>query len=159
MAQPKSGSVQGMEENLKKGVTELLVLTLLSREEMHPPQILQELEVRSGGALTITFPYSALYRLEEHGYLELSGRRIASDGRRRQYYRITEAGREYQKALAELYQRFNGGVQQILKEEKSHEWGGETVYQTGGAPPCVPQGEPSHYRGTVAEKGPRTVPK
>lgn len=114
MATPKSGSSLGMEENLKKAVTEMLVLTLLSREDMHAPQITQALEAGSGGALSIVFPYSVLYRLQDNGHIEEAYKKIAPDGRRRQYFRITQAGRDYQAQLVELYRRFSAGVTLLL---------------------------------------------
>ncbi len=116
MATPKSGSSLGMEENLKKAVTEMLVLTLLSREDMYAPQITQALEERSGGALSIVFPYSVLYRLISNGYIIEAYKKIAPDGRRRQYYQITPEGRAYQAQLEELYHRFSGGVELLLGE-------------------------------------------
>lgn len=116
MATPKSGSSLGMEENLKKAVTEMLVLTLLSREDMYAPQITQALEEESGGALSIVFPYSVLYRLISNGYIIEAYKKIAPDGRRRQYYQITPEGRAYQAQLEELYHRFSGGVELLLGE-------------------------------------------
>ena len=105
MATPKSGSSLGMEENLKKAVTEMLVLTLLSREDMHAPQITQALETDSGGTLSI-------------GYILEAYKKIAPDGRRRQYYQITPEGRTYQAQLEELYRRFSGGVVLLLDKKE-----------------------------------------
>ena len=68
----------------------MLVLTLLSREDMHAPQITQALETDSGGTLSIVFPYSVLYRLINNGYILEAYKKIAPDGRRRQYYQITQ---------------------------------------------------------------------
>lgn len=115
MATPKSGSSLGMEENLKKAVTEMLVLTLLSREDMHAPQITQALETDSGGTLSIVFPYSVLYRLINNGYILEAYKKIAPDGRRRQYYQITEEGRGYLEALKAVYRRVSAGVEQLLE--------------------------------------------
>lgn len=114
MATPKSGTSMGMEDNLKKAVTEMLVLTLLSREDMYANQITQELEKGSGGALSIVFPYSVLYRLISFGYILEAYKKIAPDGRRRQYYQITPEGRAYQAEMAELYRSFTGGVELLL---------------------------------------------
>ena len=118
MATPKSGSSLGMEENLKKAVTEMVVLTLLSREDMHAPQITQALETDSGGTLSIVFPYSVLYRLINNGYILEAYKKIAPDGRRRQYYQITPEGRTYQAQLEDLYRRFSGGVVLLLDKKE-----------------------------------------
>lgn len=117
MPAPKSGSSQGMEENLKKAVTEMLVLALLEREDMYAAQITQALEERSGGALSIVFPYAVLYRLISFGYIWEAYKKVAPDGRRRQYYQITPEGRGYLAELMELYCRFTGGVALLLREE------------------------------------------
>lgn len=115
MATSKSGSSQGMEDNLKKAVTEMLVLVLLTGQDMYAGQILENLESRSGGALSIVFPYAVLYRLIGFGYITEAYKKIAPDGRRRQYYQITEAGRQYAAELSDLYRRFSGGVTRILE--------------------------------------------
>lgn len=117
MPTTKSGSSQGMEENLKKAVTEMLVLALLRGEDMYAAQITQALEARSGGALSIVFPYSVLYRLIGFGYILEAYKKIAPDGRRRQYYQITEEGRHYLADLLALYRSFSKGVERLLETE------------------------------------------
>ncbi len=122
MTPPKSGSIQGMEDNLKKAVTEMLVLALLSREDMYAGQITQALEEQSQGALSIQFPYSVLYRLISFGYIVEAYKKVAPDGRRRQYYQITREGRAYGSQLAELYRRFDRGVELLLQgEDNGHD--------------------------------------
>ncbi len=119
MSETKSGSIQGMEDNLKKAVTEMLVLTLLQSEDMYAGQILEEMEKRSGGALSIVFPYAVLYRLIGNGYIMEAYKKIAPDGRRRQYYQITEDGRRHVLELTDLYRRFIGGVEILLEGGKT----------------------------------------
>lgn len=120
MSEIKSGSTQGMEDNLKKAVTEMLVLTLLKGEDMYAGQILEAMEEKSGGRLSIVFPYAVLYRLISNGYIIEAYKKVAPDGRRRQYYQITEAGREYVSRLADLYRRFSGGVELLLEGGEGH---------------------------------------
>ncbi len=114
MPEIRSGSAQGLEENLKKAVAEMLVLSLLSREDMHAPQIIRSLEEESGRALTMTSPYMLLYRLIEKEYILEAYKKIAPDGRR-QYYQITEEGRGYLEALKAVYRRVSAGVEQLLE--------------------------------------------
>lgn len=120
MANTKSGSGPGLEDNLKKAVTEMLVLSLLEREDMHAIQLTQELEQQSGEAISIVFPYSALYRLISAGYIIEAYKKNAPDGRRRQYFQITEEGRAHVKELREVYRRFSGGVELLLKGGEVH---------------------------------------
>lgn len=111
-----------LEDNLKKALTEVLVLHLLSAKDCYIGELTAAIHDKSHGALTIVFPYSAIYRLEQSGYLTESGKRNAPDGRRRQYYRITDTGRAYLRQLKEIYARFSNGVADILAEgEDSHE--------------------------------------
>lgn len=120
MSEGKSGSSQGMEDNLKKAVTEMLVLTLLKGEDMYAGQILEAMEQRSGGRLSIVFPYAVLYRLISGGCIVEAYKKSAPDGRRRQYYQITDKGRQYAGELAALYRRFTGGVELLLEGDENH---------------------------------------
>lgn len=71
-----------------------LVLGILAEEESYGYAILKEIGDRSGGRLEWTegLLYPLLHRLERVGYIE-STWRTPEGGRRRKYYRITEAGR------------------------------------------------------------------
>lgn len=119
----KSGSVLGMEENLKKAATEMLVLFLLRERDMYVGEITEELMVRTDGALSIVFPYSVLYRLISFGYIIEAYKKIAPDGRRRQYFQITEQGISHLKDLRALYRRFTGGIDRLFTTlgEQPHE--------------------------------------
>lgn len=121
MGLSKSGVPQGMEENLKKAVTEMLLLALLGREDMYAGQLMSALEEDSGGALSIVFPYAALYRLIDNKYICEAYKKIAPDGRRRQYYQITDAGRAYLGELQGVYRRVIGGVDRILASGERHD--------------------------------------
>lgn len=118
MAKTRSGAPQGMEDNLKKAVTELVVLSLLNEEDMYAGQLLREMEERSDKALSIVLPYAALYRLLEFGHIVEGDRCNAPDGRRRQFYHITDKGRAHLKALLPVYHGFVGGVEKILEGGK-----------------------------------------
>lgn len=108
---------RGMEDNLKRAVTEMLVLNLLDREDMHASQIMKSLEEGSGGALTLVSPYMLFYRLIENGYIIEAYKKIAQDGRRRQYYQITEEGRRHLAELIAAYRRTVEGVELLLGKE------------------------------------------
>lgn len=105
-----------LEENLKKALTELLILHLLSRRDYYIGELTAELSEKSGGALTIVFPYSAIYRLQQTGCIYECEKRTAPDGRRRQYFRITETGRAYLAQLTAVYRAFTDGVANVLGE-------------------------------------------
>lgn len=103
-----------LEENLKKALTELLVLSLLCRREYYIGELTAEMERLSNGALNIVFPYGVIYRMTRVEYITESKKRVAPDGRWRQYYKITEAGREYLSQLLVIYRKFIAGVEDIL---------------------------------------------
>ena len=103
---PEHGrSPDTLEENLKKALTEPLVLFLLSQREYYIGELTAVIQEKSGGALNIVFPYAAIYE---------SQKRTAPDGRLRQYYTITEQGRAYLSGLLDTYRRFSRGVSDIL---------------------------------------------
>ena len=88
-----------LDRELKKGSSELLILSLLDARPRHGYDLSKLIESRSGGRLKfhIDSLYPLLYRLEERGWIV--GKWIEKAGeRRRRFYRLTPAGR---KALAE----------------------------------------------------------
>ena len=108
-----------LEENLKKALTEMIMLYLLSQKDSYIGELADAIEQRSNGALSIVFPYGAIYRLEESGHIYELEKRNAPDGRRRQYFRITEQGRTYLAQLLEVYDRFFRAVTDVLKEREA----------------------------------------
>ena len=118
MTLEKNDPLRGMEDNLKRAVTEMLVLSLLDRQDMHAAQITHSLEEGSGNTLSLASPYMLFYRLIENGFILEAYKKIAPDGRRRQYYQITEEGRAYLAELTALYHRLTGGVALLLTGER-----------------------------------------
>lgn len=105
-----------LEENLKKALTELFLLHLLSQREYFIGELTDTLKEKSGGALSIVFPYAAVYRLLEAEYIIETKKRPGPDGRRRQYYAITEQGRKVHALLLKTYGRLAIGIEAVLKE-------------------------------------------
>ena len=108
---------QKYEQQMKKGVLEMLVLQLLSGEEKYGYQLICQLSEDSGGMFLLKEGtlYPILYRLEEDGLVvsrwsEPKGREVS-----RKYYRITEEGRETLKQLRILWGKFTKNVDVILK--------------------------------------------
>lgn len=110
-----------LEDNLKKALTELLLLHLLSQRDYYIGELTATLQEKSDGALAIVFPYGAIYRLLESGYVRETEKRNAPDGRRRQYYRITDSGKDYLRQLISIYTNFSKGVDAVLAEERGGE--------------------------------------
>ena len=79
---------------LKKGSTEMLVLSLIESRPRHGYEIGKLIEERSGGQLKFALPtlYPTLLRLENRGWIK--GRWVEKVGEReRCYYRLTPDGR------------------------------------------------------------------
>ena len=113
-----------MEENLKKALSELLVLALLHERDYYALELAPAILERSGGTIAITFPYAILYRMIEQQYIQELPKRIAPDGRRRQYFGITEAGRGYFQQILTVYKTFTSGVDQLVTSVLSAGEGG-----------------------------------
>lgn len=105
-----------LEDNLKKALTEMILLHLLSREEHYIGALSEIIQKKSGGSLTLVFPYAAIYRMQQAELIEESGKRIAPDGRRRQYFRITDVGRKQLDRLLHTYRLFIRGLEMIIDE-------------------------------------------
>lgn len=106
-----------LEENLKKALTELVMLYLLSKRDRYIGELTEMIKRRSNGTLTIAFPYSAIYRLLQAGYIRETEKRYAPDGRRRQFYFITNIGKKRLQLLLSTYHLFIENIETILKEE------------------------------------------
>src|SRR5436309_11592400 len=84
-----------LDRELKKGSTELMILSLLENRPRHGYEIGQLIELRSRGTLRLNVAslYPLLYRLEKRNWIR--GRWIEKAGqRRRRYYRLTTAGKK-----------------------------------------------------------------
>lgn len=83
-----------LEREWMRGAAPLAVLTLLDRGEMYGYELIESLEMNSGGLLAMgqSTVYPLLYNLEGRGHIKAAWR-SAPSGRRRKYYSITKAGR------------------------------------------------------------------
>ena len=100
-------------ENLKKGLTEFLVLSCLEKRPMSIFEMLKFLDEKSGGRCKITFPYALVYRMSGYGFIEDDGKRVA-DNRLRSFYRITDAGKAYLELMRKEYDEFVLGMNTLL---------------------------------------------
>lgn len=115
-----------MEENLKKALSEMLVLALLHERDYYALELSGAILERSNGAIEITFPYAILYRMIEQQYIQELPKRIAPDGRRRQYFGITETGKGYFQQIWKVYKTFTSGVNQLVTSVLSVGEGGDS---------------------------------
>ncbi|MCC8073111.1 MAG: PadR family transcriptional regulator [Clostridiales bacterium] len=102
-------------DNFKRGTAEMLVLYLLSKEDLYGYQITQAFAEKSDGAYTMLEGslYPILYRLTEMGYISDSLQKVGKR-RTRRYYHLEEKGREYYKEILAEYDTVTDGINKIL---------------------------------------------
>jgi transcriptional regulator len=101
---------------LKKGSTELLVLSLVEERARHGYEIGRLIEQRSDGVvqLHVASLYPLLYRLERRGWI--TGRWVEKAGeRRRRFYRLTPEGKKVLGDQREAWREFVGAVKRITR--------------------------------------------
>ena len=102
---------------LKKGSTEMLVLSLLEAQARHGYEIGKLIEARSGGRLKFALPtlYPTLLRLESRGWIK--GRWVEKAGQReRCFYRLTPQGRRVLADQRETWKAYVSAVNDVLGE-------------------------------------------
>ena len=107
-----------LDRELKKGSTQLLILSLIERRPRHGYEISRLIESRSKGALRFNVAsfYPLLYRLEQRGLIE--GRWVEKPSqRRRRYYRLTPAGRKMLRAQRGAWIAFVEAMRRITEAE------------------------------------------
>ncbi len=107
---------QQYERQLKKGVLEMLVLTILNREKMYGYQLMQVLKSESGGFFLLQQGtlYPILYRLEDEG-LAVSTWEEPEDGKApKKYYKITALGKRELERQQSVWGDFVRSVAAIL---------------------------------------------
>jgi transcriptional regulator len=103
------------DHDLKKGSTELLILTLLDARSRHGYEIGKLIESQSGGRITFRIGslYPVLCRLEDRGFIVGRWREKAGH-RRKRYYRVTAEGRRALARQRSAWKEFSEAVNQIL---------------------------------------------
>ena len=96
------------------GVPELLVLRLLSRQEMYGYELVRAIRVVSEEAFDLAEGgiYPLLHSLEARKLL--TAREKAMGGRNRVYYSVTAKGEKRLKELTKEWARVNAGISNVL---------------------------------------------
>jgi len=105
-----------LEQELKRGSAEILILALLEERQRHGYEIGQLIASRSEGAINfhITSLYPTLYRLENRGLIE--GRWVERAGqRRRRYYKLTRSGRQVLAAQRSVWETFFSALNRVAR--------------------------------------------
>lgn len=102
------------EDYFKRAVSPLLTLVLLNEKPMYVYKLSQELEKRSNSTYKMSFLYPVLYRLQEQGYVEEYSQEITESHRTRNYYTITDDGKNYLKNMIKKYRTLLNAVDAII---------------------------------------------
>lgn len=96
--------------------TQLLVLSLLAKEDMYGYQMIVELARRSDHTFEMKEGtlYPVLHGLEKDGYVE-AYQQTAPTGRMRKYYHITRKGDGLLKTELEDWKSYSGAVNAVLE--------------------------------------------
>lgn len=109
-------------ENIKCGLIDILILSLLTTEDMYGYKIKTELASRSMNAIITKEGslYGPLYRMEQR-HLISSYKILVGEKRFRNYYHVEDAGREYLAYAATEFRRIFNGADNLLKECENSE--------------------------------------
>ena len=111
---PQHMQAKPVDNELKKGSAELLILSLVESRARHGYEIGKLIETRSQGAVSfqIASLYPLLYRLEDRGWIQ--GRWVEKTGqRRRRCYRLTAEGRRVLAAQRQGWRQFVEAIRRI----------------------------------------------
>ena len=101
----------------RRGIMQLVILSLLSKEDMYGYQLVQETIARSGGRILTQEGslYPVLYKLQEQGFISdrkvLVGKRMT-----RVYYHIEDAGLAQLEKLTEEYNAISTGLRMLMED-------------------------------------------
>lgn len=106
---------ESIDENVRLGIVELLILHMLSERDMYGYEIKEALATRTNYAFLIKEGslYGPLYRMQSRGIIT-SRKEMVVNKRFRMYYSLTEHGREYLEYGKEQMKIVFAGVESLL---------------------------------------------
>ena len=104
----------GVTENLKRGVTELVLLGLLTQQDMYGYEMIDTLRQKSQNVFELKAGtlYPLLHSLEDKGFLTVYEQEAA--GKTRKYYSLTKQGRGFLEKKIEEWKEYSAAVANIL---------------------------------------------
>lgn len=100
--------VENIKAQMRKGVLELCVLGILTKETMYPSDIIKQLKSNQLIVVEGTM-YPLLNRLKRDGYLSHNWVE-SSSGPPRKYYKITEKGEKLRQELSKAWNELSHAV-------------------------------------------------
>lgn len=104
---------------MKKGVLDMLVLSLLKSEAKYGYQIIQEMREKSGETFMLKDGtlYPILYRLEDDKLVVSKWSEAVGKQVPRKYYEITEEGKKALAEIKDVWKRISDGVVKIMEDK------------------------------------------
>ena len=109
--------LNSFEENFKRSVSPMIVLLVLSEKPMYAYRLSQELEKRSNHTYKMNFLYPVLYKLQKDGYIVEFSQETTESHRTRNYYTITDSGKNYLDFLIKKYNELLSAVDIFLENK------------------------------------------
>ena len=108
-----------IDENVRSGLVELLILQLLAEEDMYGYRIKQELKLRTSDTFIMKEGslYGPLYRMYNRGLISAHKEQVG-EKRIRNYYHIEPAGEEYLAYGKKEMERVFRGVKELMIWQK-----------------------------------------
>ena len=109
--------LENTKAQMRKGILELCVLSIISEQEAYPSDIIQKLKASELIVVEGTL-YPLLTRLKNTGILSYTWKESKS-GPPRKYYHLTDIGQEFLNGLLETWDQLNHAVNQSTKKLKT----------------------------------------
>lgn len=108
---------RSFEDNFKRSTSPMMTLYLLNEKPMYVYKLSQELEKRSNSTYKMNFLYPVLYRLQQQGYVVEYSQEVTESHRTRNYYAITDEGREYLNSMIVKYKELLNAVDTVISSD------------------------------------------
>lgn len=103
-----------------RGYNDTMILSILLKEPSYGYEISKEIKTITDGKYIIkeTTLYSAFTRMEKNGYIEsfVANQDLEGNGKKRTYYRITDAGRDFYKDKCEEWELTKDVVEKFISK-------------------------------------------
>jgi len=125
----KEGIYTKINKELMKGSTEILILSLLDKEDLYGYQIIQKLSISSNNIFNLKEGtlYPLLHGLENEDAISAYWVETP-EGRNRKYYKITKIGKDLLKEKQEEWKIFSETVNKVI--DSAEMMGGEKFEYT-----------------------------
>lgn len=109
--------IENAKAQMRKGVLELCILSIIEEDEVYPSDIISRLKANDLIVVEGTL-YPLLTRLKNDGLLDYSWRE-SNAGPPRKYFKITAVGRQFLEALSSSWQQLVQSVAQTVGKPTS----------------------------------------